>query len=158
MYGVDKGDQSRMHFGGFCNWAHFQKRYIKNYWVVLDCAILNATTAWNTSSSTVTGRKELNRHQFIWALCQQLLMYTDTNFTSISIPNSSLHACDLVSEGRHIPINANDKRPRCCVCQLEIGLCQDIDEKGLRKFVAVCSWGGCYQVRTHVSRIMGIEF
>ena len=143
MYGVDKGDQSRIHFGGFCNRAHFQKWYIKIYLAILDCAILNATAAWNMSCSNVTGRKELNRHQFMWALCQQLLTYTDTNFTSITVPNSRLHACDLVSEGNHVPININGKRPRCCVCQLEIGLCEDIDEKGLRKSVAVCSCGGC---------------
>ena len=49
MFGVDKGDQFRAHFGGFANRAHFKKWYVKVYLAILDCSLLNAYSAWNIS-------------------------------------------------------------------------------------------------------------
>ena len=47
MFGVDKGDQIRVHGGGFSNKAHFKKWYKKSYLAILDCMMMNAYIAWN---------------------------------------------------------------------------------------------------------------
>ena len=41
MFGVDKGDQMRMHGGGFARKAHFKKWYKKSFFAVLDVMMLN---------------------------------------------------------------------------------------------------------------------
>ena len=74
MFGVDKGDQFRAHFGGFANRAHFKKWYVKVYLAILDCALLNAYSAWNLSCRTVPGRKKLTRYKFMWALTEEILL------------------------------------------------------------------------------------
>ena len=47
MFGVDKGDQMRLHGGGFARKAHFKKWYKKSFFAVLDCMLLNGLIAWN---------------------------------------------------------------------------------------------------------------
>jgi len=47
MFGVDKGDQMRLHGGGFVRKAHHKKWHKKSFFVVLDCMLLNSLIAWN---------------------------------------------------------------------------------------------------------------
>ena len=86
MFGVDKGDQARSHFGGFANRSHFHKWYKKVYLAILDCAILNAHAAWNMSCAEMEGRNSLKRHEFIWSICIDLLNYKDMTNVSIEVP------------------------------------------------------------------------
>ena len=41
MGGVDRGDQMRLHFGGFAGQSHFKKWYKKTLMAICDCMILN---------------------------------------------------------------------------------------------------------------------
>jgi hypothetical protein len=50
MFGVDKGDQIRGHFGRFSTKSHFKKWYKGGYMGILDCGLLNAFIAWNLSA------------------------------------------------------------------------------------------------------------
>ena len=85
MFGVDKGDQFRAHFGGFANRAHFKKWYVKVYLAILDCALLNAYSAWNLSCRTIPGRKKLTRYKFMWALSEEMLKFKDEEEASTAM-------------------------------------------------------------------------
>ena len=146
MFGVDKGDQARVHFGGFANRSHFHKWYIKVYMAILDCALLNANNAWNMSCDLIQGRKHLKRHEFMWSVCQQMLDYVDSNYVSISVPVARHAACAMVADGSHVPQsnNKNRERRRCVVCQLEVNICEEVNESGLRNAaVGKCGSPGC---------------
>lgn len=60
MYGVDKGDQKRAHFGGFANRAHFHKWYKKANFGLEDIKLANGHTAWTLSVPMVPNRNHLN--------------------------------------------------------------------------------------------------
>ena len=145
MFGVDKGDQARSHFGGFANRAHFQKWYKKVYLAILDCCVLNAHAAWNMSCIEVFGRKELKRHQFMWALSIELLQYKDPQFVTIEVPRARASIAANAGQGIHVPIqNRHSGRKRCFVCQLEVGTSQ-INESGNRNNgVCVCGNEDCF--------------
>jgi hypothetical protein len=65
MFGVDKGDQQRMHLGGFARKAHFKKWYKKSFFAILDCMLLNALVAWNLSANILhLQRSKLERYEF----------------------------------------------------------------------------------------------
>jgi len=49
MGGVDKGDQMRLHGGGFARKAHCKKWCKKAFFAVADCMLLNSLIAWNLS-------------------------------------------------------------------------------------------------------------
>ena len=145
MFGVDKGDQARSHFGGFANRAHFHKWYKKVYLAILDCAILNAHAAWNMSCTEMEGRKSLKRHEFIWSICVELLNYKDTRNISIEVPAARASLATQVGLGSHVPVENNEKRKRCCVCQLETNMSDHVSESGLRtKGVCLCGNDNCF--------------
>jgi len=50
MYGVDKGDQIRAHFGGFSSKAHYKKWYKKGFFAILDMMLMNAYISWNMAA------------------------------------------------------------------------------------------------------------
>jgi hypothetical protein len=78
MFGVDKGDQIRGHFGGFSAKSHFKKWYKGGYMGVLDCGLLNAFIAWNLSAEKRSlKRNRLSRHHFFQYVAQSLCSYTD---------------------------------------------------------------------------------
>ena len=150
MYGVDKGDQFRAHFGGFANRAHFKKWYVKVYLAILDCAVLNAYSAWNMSCEQVSGRNKLHRHSFMWALSEQLLNYED-EVVPVQVPVARASVCEMIGSGVHVPIGSNQNRLRCCVCQLEVSLSDEITEKGLRSAsVGECGCDDCL-IAAHTS-------
>ena len=127
MFGVDKGDQFRAHFGGFANRAHFKKWYVKGYLAILDCALLNAYSAWNLSCHTIQGRNKLSRHKFMWALSEEMLNIEDG--VTIQVPVARASASRMVADGTHVPVLSNGSRPRCCVCQLEVSLPDEVSER-----------------------------
>lgn len=67
MFGIDKGDQMRVHIGGFSNKAHFQKWYKKQFLALLDCMLMNTNITWNLSSAMQTdrSRNKLSHHEFL---------------------------------------------------------------------------------------------
>ena len=154
MFGVDKGDQARSHFGGFANRSHFHKWYKKVYLAILDCAILNAHAAWNMSCAEMEGRNSLKRHEFIWSICIDLLNYKDMTNVSIEVPVARASLAVQVSLGSHVPVENNAKRKRCCVCQLETNMSDHVSESGLRsKGVCICGNGDCcIAAHNHIPR------
>jgi Transposase IS4 len=126
MGGVDKGDQMRGHFGGFAAQSHFKKWYKKTLMAVLDCMLLNALRLWNMSceSQRVTNRRQLNRHEFINVISQEMLEYKTECMLS---PLKDMTEETLENRG------SRDNRPgvlshvieqavgdrRCRVCMLE---------------------------------------
>ena len=73
MFGVDKGDQIRVHGGGFSNKAHFKKWYKKTYLAILDCMMMNAYIAWNMAAKEDNNKVSLRRHEFMSVLAAQLM-------------------------------------------------------------------------------------
>lgn len=85
MFGVDKQDQKRMHFGGFANQAHFHKWYKKTNLAIEDLKLNNAHIAWNMNAREMNKKTirlnsetfhELNRWEFYWTVSQQLLDFS----------------------------------------------------------------------------------
>lgn len=101
MFGVDKGDQFRAHYGGFANRAHFKKWYVKVYLEILDCALLNAYSARNLSCHTIQGRNKLSRHTFMWALSEEMLNFEDEGVT-IQVPVARASASRMVADCTHV--------------------------------------------------------
>jgi hypothetical protein len=65
MLGVDKGDQMKVHWGGFSRKAHFKKWYKKIYLWILDAMILNGLVVWNDTALNVSlNRPTMKRHKF----------------------------------------------------------------------------------------------
>ena len=50
MFGVDKGDQIRMHDGGFARKAHFKKWSKKIHLGILDIMLMNSYIGWNMAA------------------------------------------------------------------------------------------------------------
>ncbi|CAB9517269.1 unknown protein [Seminavis robusta] len=75
MFGIDKGDQIRDHFGGFSTKAHFKKWYKKIFLALLDCMLLNGLVAWNLSvdEDRLKIRNKLKRHEFMMMVAESLL-------------------------------------------------------------------------------------
>ena len=50
VFGVDKGDQMRLHGGGFARKAHFKKWHKRAFMAALDVMPLNGLITWNLSA------------------------------------------------------------------------------------------------------------
>jgi len=152
MFGVDKGDQFRAHFGGFANRAHFKKWYVKVYFAILDCAVLNAYSAWNLSCDSIPGRNKLSRHKFMWALSEEMLNFEgEDDVVTIQVPVARAPISQMVAEGTHVPVLSNSRKFRCCVCQLEVSLSDDVRERGIRDAsVGKCGCENCV-IAAHTS-------
>ena len=137
MFGVDKGDQIRLHGGGFARKAHYKKWYKKSFFAVLDCMLLNSLIAWNLAVEREPGlyRQKFNRHDFYAWIAETFMTYFDPNARS---PEQTLQATrGLVDErGAHravsVPTNS-----RCVVCKLDSNYSRDVD--GVKCAVSGCS-------------------
>jgi len=137
MFEVDKGDQIRLHGGGFARKAHYKKWYKKSFFAVLDCMLLNSLIAWNLAVEREPGlyRQKFNRHDFYAWIAETFMTYFDPNARS---PEQTLQATrGLVDErGAHravsVPTNS-----RCVVCKLDSNYSRDVD--GVKCAVSGCS-------------------
>jgi Transposase IS4 len=144
MFGVDKGDQMRVHGGGFAAKAHYKKWYKKQFLAIIDCMLLNAFVAWNMAAGgrqRVTASKyPLKRHHFLMSVSQSMLDCKDDDAASAaSIAAASIKKRKRVHhtmEG-HIPESSN-KRHACNVCKLEVGMNKELGLAGVKKEVSIC--------------------
>jgi hypothetical protein len=123
MGGVDKGDQMRMHRGGFASKAHFKNWYKKQFFGILDCMLLNARVAWNLAAEERSnkGKITLSRHVFLTSVAQSMLDMKDNNELGPAKKPAPSPSNILISASmkNHKPLNSNSKRKSCSVCQLE---------------------------------------
>ena len=120
---MDKGDQMRVHGGGFSDHVHFKKRYKKVYLATLDCGLLNARIAWNMSADNRSfQRRKLERCEFYTYVAQLMCNFQDDDAADDAKPT----AIDVTAEEQrsHVPIH-DKNNPRCTVCHLEYGWLSD---------------------------------
>ena len=117
MYGVDKGDQKRMHLGGFARKAHFKKWYKKSFFAILDCMLLNALTAWNLSAQKPSlKRKSFERYDFYDWIADDFLNFTGNQ---TFWPTDSIEVNDQQRSQNCTCVPTKGRRQRCAVCQLD---------------------------------------
>ena len=137
MFGVDKGDQIRLHGGGFARKAHYKKWYKKAFFAVLDCMLLNSLVAWNLAVEREPGlyRQKFNRHDFYAWIAETFMTYSDPNAKS---PEQVLEATrGLVdARGAHRAVSV-PTNTRCVVCKLDNNYSRDVD--GIKCAVSGCS-------------------
>jgi len=104
MFGVDKGDQIRMHGGGFARKAHFKKWYKKAFFAVADCMLLNSLIAWNLSCShpTRNQRRRLLRHEFYFWVAEAMLTYKDPSLHIRSPEKIREATAGMIEEHTHV--------------------------------------------------------
>ncbi|CAB9500921.1 expressed unknown protein [Seminavis robusta] len=146
MFGVDKGDEMRAHFGGFSTKAHFKKWYKRVFLAILDVMLMNAHIAWNLSAQerASRNRNQLKRHEFMLFVAESLLEYTEPEVTT---KHHTQEEEDIMKD--HLPLQTKMKsnaRQRCLVCRLENGEWFDpkLGATGIRTGLAVCSVCGIY--------------
>jgi hypothetical protein len=151
MFGVDKGDQIRGHFGGFARCAHFQKWYKKVYLLIIDCMLLNAWVAWGLSMEiheihNLNWRK-LVQHEFMWIVSQEMLDYHDTNVPASQIELSSKASAQLSCNNEAIlegyqPVQLSGEQnvtgAPCIVCRLEYNMNKSLVKCPARPNRACC--------------------
>ncbi|CAB9517121.1 unknown protein [Seminavis robusta] len=141
MFGIDKGDQIRDHFGGFSTKAHFKKWYKKIFLALLDCMLLNALVAWNLSvdEDRLKIRNRLLRHEFMMTVAESLLEYDEPD--DIPEKESGVSKKDPMADHRQLEVPKGTGRPKCIVCRLECGnfFGNLISEAGIKRNVSVCS-------------------
>jgi hypothetical protein len=133
MFAVDKGDQSRMHLGGFARKAHFQKWYKKSFFAILDCMLLNGWVAWNMSAidSPQLRRKTLQRYEFYEWISTHFLEFEEEQVAVAKMPANELTVC------RVIRVNPDDKDNKACVvCRLDSRYSGD--RQGMKKDTYFC--------------------
>jgi Transposase IS4 len=142
MFGVDKADQIRMHFGGFASKSHFKKWYKKACMAILDCMLLNSYIAWNQAveSDPKSRQSSLKRYEYYHFVAEQMMRYQDENTTAAAVPLQKRDA-DLARRENleHVPqVNPPNKRTDCSVCIME---CRwgDLPQVGIRTNLARCS-------------------
>jgi len=138
MFGVDKGDQIRMHGGGFARKAHFQKWHKRAFFAIVDCMLLNSLIAWNMSAGIGrTHKQRLKRHQYLMYIAQRLLDFPDDEREAEIGEEMSIAT---MSTGNHIPLEASGRDVKCCVCRLEHNMNSKVGSAGMSdKSVATCS-------------------
>ncbi|CAB9496595.1 unknown protein [Seminavis robusta] len=148
MFGVDKGDQIRVHGGGFANKAHFKKWYKKIYLGILDCYLLNAYIAWNMAAAIPRSTKHnLHRHEFFTVVAEQMMLYfrneddDDVGIGTNTVLDGHFRAAQEQQNTSHYPVakEAGRRNVRCAVCKLERNMNKAIGEKGMAQNVVMCS-------------------
>jgi hypothetical protein len=138
MFGVDKGDQRRMHLGGFARKAHFKKWYKKSFFAVLDCMLLNSLIAWNTSSEDPSlERSHMERYDFYAWIADDLLNY---NEPQTKIPPVIVQPSKPITQATHrkcVLEDPENSHARCAVCMLDANSSKEW--KGVRTKVFYCS-------------------
>lgn len=135
MGGVDRGDQIRMHLGGFAKKSHFKKWYKRSLFAIQDMMLLNALIAWNESAKIETlQRRKFERHEFFeWVAddllngtmggTEELLLEEDTMEEDVDVDgNSGNVGCETIIE--------KGRNAKCVVCRLESNYSRDYS--GLR--------------------------
>lgn len=140
MFGVDKGDQFRVHGGGFAQKAHFKKWYKKVHLAILDIMLMNAFVGWNFAASEQTSSKlTLKRHHFYTIVAESMLYFREANpkgMAAEEILNQS--ATILFLEGEtHQAHQSTDNNARCCVCKIEANMGLGLSGTGTN--VSICN-------------------
>jgi len=120
VFGVDKGDQIRMHGGGFARKAHFKKWFKKAFLAIIDCMLLNSLVAWNLGCEECrSNRRPLKRHEFHTWVAEAIVVHGDPSIIARS-PEQMRAATAGLCRGLevHRPAQA-PKRSRCAVCKLD---------------------------------------
>jgi len=146
MFGVDKGDQIRMHGGGFARKAHFKKWYKKAFFAVLDCMLLNGLIAWNLSCSEHrSNRRPMKRHEFYTWVAECMMNYRDSSLLPRSpeqVRDASLGLC--IGREVHRPVQA-PQRSRCVVCRLDCNY-ERKGEQGVMENTCCCTLPSCERI------------
>ena len=83
------------------------------------------------------------RMSFMWALSEQMLQYKH-DVVPVLVPTARAEVCRMVASGIHVPLQSKQRRYRCCVCQLEVSLSNEISERGVKSSsVAKCGCDDC---------------
>jgi len=134
MFGVDKGDQMRLHGGGFARKAHFQKWYKRSFMAIMDFILLNSLIAWNMAveEESQLHRQKFSRHDFYTWIAEELLHYQDPARRQQREPLSPNIIRDSTSRNnpQHLPGPAK-KRSTCQVCRLEANVSNSKEAKAL---------------------------
>jgi len=148
MGGVDKGDQMRLHGGGFARKAHYKKWYKKAFFAVADCMLLNSLIAWNLSCKERrnTHRRALLRHDFYAWVAESMMQYQEPCSGMERSPEQVRQATAGLCFGTevHRPRNAPTKS-RCAVCKLDCNYEQK-GEAGVMDNTHVCSELNCDRI------------
>jgi hypothetical protein len=143
MFGVDKGDQRRMHMGGFARKAHFKKWYKKSFFAVLDIMLLNALTAWNlpTEQDTSLERWHMERYKFYAWIADDIFNFEEKSYSTARM-DSKMPAVETTKDNDDRVckiVSTVSSEARCVVCYLDARM----EEKftGVRKNVFYCE--GC---------------
>jgi hypothetical protein len=131
-----KGDQRRMHLGGFARKAHFKKWYKKSFFAILDCMLLNALVAWNLSANIPhLQRSKLERYEFYEWIAHDFLHFKEEEETgaeeTVEKNKDHVSVCKLVETK-----NPGDTNRICAVCRLD-GV-QSGDKKGVKSGTLYC--------------------
>jgi len=149
MFGVDKGDQMRLHGGGFARKAHFQKWYKRSFMAIMDFMLLNSLIKWNMSAKEKPElhRSKFTRHDFYTWIAEALLQYEDParrQFRNPLSPNIVRDTAERKSKNpTHAPGPAG-RRACCQVCRLEANIsdCKELKKLSKRSCVA-CTDPSC---------------
>ena len=136
MFGVDKGDQFRMHGGGFSNKAHFKKWYKKTFLAILDCMLMNAVLAWNMAATEDSTKLHLARHDFMHIIAEDMMNYVDERSEVSSTPATSRAGADWSCT--HLMENC-EYGEQCAVCKLEANLNPELGQENMAKKIVTCS-------------------
>ena len=148
MGGVDKGDQMRLHGGGFARKAHFKKWYKKAFLAAADCMLLNSLIAWNLSCKERRNahRRTLLRHDFYAWVAEAMMRHEEPASCFGRSPEQVRQASAGLVFGTevHRPQNAPTKS-RCAVCKLDCNY-QQKGETGVMDNTHVCSESSCHRI------------
>jgi hypothetical protein len=147
MFGVDKGDQSRMHLGGFARKAHFKKWYKKSFFAILDCMLLNSLISWNLSAE-MDGleRSHLQRYEFYEWIAHDFLNYNEDEVKKNDVVKKKTHekgptaekVCKIIDKR----VAGGEGNRICVVCRLD--KCQSGTTKGLKSKTVYCETCATY--------------
>ena len=143
MYGVDKGDQIRAHFGGFSSKAHYQKWYKKGFFAILDMMLMNSYISWNMAAKEYQRLElpELSRHDFYWYIAQRMLNYAKHTTTGPQSPEK--RQSNAAFAKGHKP-EASGPKTICAVCKVDWNIVRkkqlgkEPPKAGLAKGIARC--------------------
>jgi len=138
MFGVDKGDQMRLHGGGFARKAHFKKWYKRSFMAVMDFMLLNSLIKWNMSvnENPDLHRSKFARHDFYTWIAEALLQYEDParrQFRNPLSPNLVRDSADRKSKNPSHKPGPAGRRSCCQVCRLEANISDSKELKSLSK-------------------------
>jgi Transposase IS4 len=140
MFGVDKGDQLRMHGGGFSRKAHFKKWYKKIHLGILDIMLMNSYIGWNMATkATGSNKYALRRWEFYTAIAERMLHFREAT-PSATHASLAFTATQQFVEGEvHQPFQKSNlpRGTACMVCKLETNA-MGVKKDGMSRNISVC--------------------